>query len=145
VIDLAGKFGKMTDEFGQVSKAMVKELVLFALLGSAFTFGVTWLFVSDRGMAWIASLAVGAVVILFDFSEPAEARTIGDIAGNLALIMQKTIYGIVWLAASFGVSPGLPPAWRLNLGGEKMWKPIRKSSCGSSPSKWAQQLVQEFV
>lgn len=83
---------------------MLNQFVMYAAISSAVVFGGTWLVVKDRSIAWIISVLLGAAVIIFVFPAPTAAKTLGDIAGNLTLLIQKAIYGVVWFAVAYGVS-----------------------------------------
>lgn len=83
---------------------MLNEFVFYAALASAIVFGGSWVIAKDRGIAWIISLLLGAGVILFVFPSPTAAKTLGDMAGNVTLFMQKAIYAAVWVAVAYGMS-----------------------------------------
>lgn len=79
---------------------MPNEFILYAAIAGAITTGVASLATKNKGMSWIISVAVGIIVIMFFFPDPKAAKTIGDMAENLTLVIQKLIYAAGWLGGT---------------------------------------------
>lgn len=83
---------------------MFNEFVFYALLAGAIVFGSICLFFKDSSIAWLGTVLIGFAVILFVFPGPVAAKTVGDVANNLTLAIQKFIYAVGWLAGAFVAS-----------------------------------------
>lgn len=70
---------------------MLNEFVFYAVLLGAVIFGVTWLLSKELGLAWLVTAVLGLSIIIFIFPSPINAKTLGDIATNLTLVIQKAV------------------------------------------------------
>lgn len=83
---------------------MLNEFLLYAALAGAVVYGSVCFVLKDKTISWVVSVVAGLAVIYFFFPDPKSAKTIGDIANNLTLLIQKGIYLIGWGVGSFLVS-----------------------------------------
>lgn len=88
---------------------LLNEFVFYSLLGGAAVFLVAYFITKkDKGIAWIAAIAVAAVVVLFIFPGPVNAKTFGDLATNATVFIQKVIYLFAWFIGPVLLTKFLP-------------------------------------
>ena len=83
---------------------MINEFILYALIAGAVLYGLAWLIFKERAIAWVITVVIGLVVVLFVFPAPTPAKTLWDIAANVTLFIQKVVYAVGWGAGAFGIS-----------------------------------------
>ena len=83
---------------------MLNEFLLYAVIAGAVIYGVACLLTKDKAISWVISIVAGLAVIYFFFPDPKSAKTIGDIANNFTLLIQKAVYLAGWGVGSFVVS-----------------------------------------
>lgn len=83
---------------------MLNEFLLHAALAGAVVYGAACLVFKDKTISWIVSVLAGLAVTYFFFPDPKSAKTIGDIANNVTLLIQNGIYLIGWGVGSFLVN-----------------------------------------
>ena len=82
----------------------INDFVFYSALAGAFVFILVWFLSKDKGIAWIVTVLAGLIIIIFVFPDPKPAKTIGDIANNGALFIQKVLYGGAWGLGAFVAS-----------------------------------------
>lgn len=88
---------------------MLTDFVFYSLLiGAAFFAGVYFLAKKDKGIAWIATVIVALLVVVFVFPSPEQAKTLSDILTNLSLVVSKAGYLLAWGSAAWLTSKALP-------------------------------------
>ncbi|WP_415894843.1 hypothetical protein ACMXYQ_11740 [Neptuniibacter sp. PT34_22] len=73
----------------------INEFILYSALLGAIVYGAVWFFTKNEGASWGAAIVIGLLAILFAFGDPKSAKTLGDVASNLTLLIMKAI----WLVA----------------------------------------------
>lgn len=79
---------------------MLNEFILYAAFGGALAFCISCAILKNKGLATAISILIGLALVLFVFPEPKAAKTLGDLANNISLIIQKAIYAAAWVAGS---------------------------------------------
>ncbi|WP_092080869.1 hypothetical protein [Desulfuromonas thiophila] len=82
---------------------VLNQFVLYALLCGAGLFIAIWAWQRDVGISWWVSVGAAVLVIWRVFPDPTPAKTLGDIFGNLSLVILKALLGVAWLAGSAAV------------------------------------------
>jgi hypothetical protein len=84
---------------------MVIEYIFYAALGGAGVFAAAYFLTKkDKGLAWLVTIGVAALAVVFVFPGPQQASNLGHIAGNIILLIHKGLYLIGWGAGAFAVS-----------------------------------------
>ncbi|AZE30145.1 hypothetical protein [Pseudomonas chlororaphis] len=88
---------------------MLVDFVFYSLLiGAAFFAVVYFLAKKNKGIAWISTVVVALLVVVFVFPSAEHAKTLSDIAKNLALLASKAVYLLAWGSAAWLTSKALP-------------------------------------
>lgn len=78
------------------------EYLFYSILLGAVVFGATRAVTKNNGIAWLVSIALGVVAILFFFGDAKTAKTLGDIANNITLLIFKAVCAVGWLTGTWG-------------------------------------------
>lgn len=94
---MSSKFHVVVNNF-QLRLSMLNEVVLYAFIAGVLFFAVAWGIFKDGFVSALISVVIGLLFILFIFTEPKSAKSFGDMADNLTLLIMKGIWGVSWIA-----------------------------------------------